>query len=412
MPRHLRWFSPVILAVLLSSCGGSNGRSGGLISGDSPPATPAGTDGGVQPVQSSGPCDGLAPSPPGPPVTVQSTLALSAAALGALGDGAGNVLTGSESKFGSRGYLIYSPDGRLLAGQGFPPQGGGLSIPLASGFAGIASLGFGEDPALLAVLPDGGVLQLRSGGQAVADPRGGLVLFADGVLTAYDDELNPRWASSLALPSQQGVHGLAVDVTGNVLVLLGMSARVFDLGGLWVDAAGHPGMAFLISAGVVIDEDSFSLAPDVRGGLFLWHRACRGPAPCTSEWRGRYPALSTTLDAAPGWLSSRPLAAVTPLLGKTAYALAGLPVPECAFEVVTADGVSCGVADFSPALATSPVGPTNLMANAGSGPPCRAVLNIGRDGTVLSLRSRDTGLPCASESECPVSYDWFPAYFR
>ena len=397
MSRHLRWFAPVIIAVLLSSCGGT---------------APAGPDAGVRPVQSSGPCDGLAPSPPGRPVTVRNTLALSAGALGALGDGAGNVLTGSESKFGSVGYRIYSPDGGLLAAQGFPPEGGGLSIPLASGFAGIASLAFGDNPTLLRVLPDGGVTVLPNSGIAVADPRGGLVLFGDGVLTAYDDELNPRWAASLTLPSQQQVHGLTVEVTGNVLVLLGMNARVFDLGGLWVDAAGHPGMAFLIAPGVVIDEDSFSLAPDVRGGLFLRHRACRGSAPCSSEWQGRYPALSTTLEAAPGWLSSRPLAALVPLEGKTAYAVAGLPVPDCAFEVVTADGVSCGFADFSAALATSPIVPANLMANAGSGSPCRAVLNIGRDGTVLSLRSRDTGLPCTSDSECPVSYDWFPGYFR
>ena len=412
MSRPLRWFAPVVIAVLLSSCGGSNGHSSGVVSGGSPPTAPAGPDAGTQPVQSSNPCDGLVPSPPGRPVTVKSSLALSAGALGALGDGEGNVLTGSESKFASVGYRIYSSDGRPLADQGFPPEGGGLTIPLASGFAGIARLTFADNFTLLRVLPDGGVTVLPNSGVAVADPRGGLVLFGDGVLTAYDDALNPRWAASVPLPSQQQVFGMAVDVTGNVLLLLGMNAHVFDLGGFWVDAAGNPGMAFLVAPGVVIDEDSFSLAPDVRGGLFLWHRACRGTAPCTSEWQGRYPALATTLEAAPGWLSSRPLVALRPLEGKTAYALTGIPVPECAFEVVTADGVSCGFADFSAALATSALMPANLLANAGAGFPCRAALNIGRDGTVLSLRSRDTGLPCTSDSQCPVLYDWFPGYFR
>jgi hypothetical protein len=348
---------------------------------------------------------------------VKGTLPLSAGALGPLGDGEGNVLTGSASNLGSQGYRINSPDGRPLADQDFPPYRGGLTIPLASGFAGIASLAYGDNPTLLRVLPDGGVTILPNSGVAVADPRGGLVLFGDGVLTAYDDELNPRWAAALPLPSSQVVNGLAVDVTGNVLVLLGMNAKVFDLGGLWVDAAGHPGMAFQITKGVVIDEDSFSLAPDVRGGLFLSHRACRGTAPCISEWQGRYPALSTTLEAAPGWLGSRPLAALSPLQGKAAYALGtlaaeGRPVPECAFEVVTADGVSCGFADFSAALAISNVPPVNPMADAGAGSPCRAVLNIGRDGTVLSLRTRETGLTCTSDSECPVSYDWFPGYFH
>ena len=390
-------------------CGGSNGHSTGAVSG-----TPPAPDGGA----SSNSCDGLRPVPPGQPFSVKSTLPYYIGTVRPLGDGEGNVLTGTLGRFGSVGYGIYSRDAQLIGMANFPPQAGELIVPLASGFAGVGFLsgGPGTPRSLLEVMPDGGVrnvVAVNSGGGVSPDPRGGLVLFANDVLTAYDDALNPRWVSSLPLLENQALHDLAVDVGGNVLILFGTAGRVFDLMGSWVDAAGHPGTPFPVASGVIIDQDSFVLAADARGGFFLWHQACPGAgAPCTSQWQGRYPVLSPTPEAAPAWLSSRPLAALRLIHGNTAYAVTGAPVPACAFEVVTAEGVSCGLADFSAALAGSPAIETPLTANSGTTPGCSAALTTGRDGTVLSLRSRDTGGPCNDTGDCPVSYDWFPGYFR
>jgi hypothetical protein len=352
---------------------------------------------------------------------VKETLPIPIDALNPLGDGEGNVLTGVVSGRGALGYKIYTRNGQLIGEAGLGPPNEGFTISLSSGFAGVGFLSAapGTLPALVRVMPDGGVqniaaLQAQTGVTA-ADPRGGLVLLADDVLTAYDDEMIPRWALPLPVPGLPGVFlpALGVDVAGNVLILFGATARVYDLQGLWVDAAGNPGTTFLVAPQLVIDENEFRLTPDVRGGLFLWHQFCPDTgAPCTSEWQSRYPALSTSPEQVPDWLSSKPFVTLRLLKGTTAYALAGAPVPACAFEVATADGVSCGVADFSGALASSPPVVAHLTANAGGTPACRAALEIGRDGTVLSVRSRATGVPCSETGDCPVSWDWFPAYFR
>jgi hypothetical protein len=351
---------------------------------------------------------------------VKETLPIPIDALNPLGDGEGNVLTGVVTGRGALGYQIYTRNGQLIGGAGFSPPNVGLTISLSSGFAGVGFLSGapGALPTLVRVMPDGGVqtiAALQTLGVTAADPRGGLVLLEGDVLTAYDDEMIPRWASRLPVPDLPGfyVPALGVDVAGNVLILFGAYARVYDLQGWWVDAAGHPGTTFPVTPQVVIDENWFLLTPDVRGGLFLWHQFCpdTGP-PCTSEWQSRYPALSSAPEQVPDWLSSKPFVTLRLLKENTAYALAGAPVPACAFEVATADGVSCGVADFSGALASSPPVAANLTANTGGTPACRAALEIGRDGTVLSVRSRATGVPCSELGDCPVSYDWFPGYFR
>jgi hypothetical protein len=78
--------------------------------------------------------------------------------------------------------------------------------------------------------------------------------------------------------------------------------------------------------------------------------------------------------------------------------------------VLTADGMSCGFADFDARLAGFNSPAAQLMANTGANPPCHSALDVGRDGTVLSLTAERT--MCDSQGHCPVSYDWFPAYFR
>ena len=116
-------------------------------------------------------------------------------------------------------------------------------------------------------------------------------------------------------------------------------------------------------------------------------------------WGARYPPLSTVAEPLPAWLSPRPEAVLHLIKERTAYAVGGAPLPACAFEVLAADGTSCGLADFSAALAGS-----------GSGPPCKRVLDVGRDGTVISVGPAP-GNGC-SPPGCPVLFDWFPAYFR
>jgi hypothetical protein len=84
-------------------------------------------------------------------------------------------------------------------------------------------------------------------------------------------------------------------------------------------------------------------------------------------------------------------------------------VPGCALEVLTADGTSCGFAEFSASLAGSAQRAALVTANTGSGPPCQRDLNVGRDGTVISV-GRATGNACSPF--CAVLWDWFPAFFR
>ena len=413
---HSVW--PVIGVLLLVGCGNSKRDSTDTVSGTSP--TPAlSPDAGP----SSNPCDGLRPSPPEQPVTFQETLSISFAALGPLADGQGNVLTGTAGGFGQLGYSIYAPDGGFLGGAAFPPQQlSGLTVPLASGFAGVVLLLGG--PALVRMTPDGGVqaiAALNDFGVTAADPRGGLVLLTPNALTAYDDEMRPRFTLPLQLAGALNAQ-LGVDVAGNILMLFGANAAVYDLIGLWVDAAGNPGMPFPVVQQVTIDENTFSVAPDVRGGLYLWHEVCHlgpgGGPPCTSQWERRYAPLSTSPEPAPDWLASRGGAKTFPLVGPTpklrlihdqsGYALTGAPEPACAIEVLTADGTSCGFADFAARLASVTTPAAQWVANSGANPPCRSALDVGRDGTVLSL----SDAPCINDSDCPVSYDWFPAYFR
>ena len=403
MAGHLPSVWPVICVALLFGCGDSKRDSTAGVSGTSPDA------GG-----NSNPCDGLRPGPPGQPVTFKETLSISSGSLSPLGDGQGNVLTGTEGGFGQLGYSIYTPDGRLLGGAAFPPAGGGsvLSVPLASGFAGVVPSLSG--PVLVRVMPDGGVenvVSVLTGGVTAADPRGGLVLVTSDALTTYDDDMRLRFTLPLQLPGVQPGQ-LGVDVAGNILILFGANARVYDLNGLWVDAGGNPGTVFPVAQQVIIDENVFSLAPDIRGGLFLWHQVCPGGPgsgiQCTSQWQRRYAALSTSPESAPGWLSSRPTPKLGLIHGQSGYALTGAPVPPCAFEVLTAEGMSCGFADFDARLASLTSPAAQLIANAGANPPCHSALDIGRDGTVLSL----TRISCIDNSHCPVSYDWFPAYFR
>ena len=210
-----------------------------------------------------------------------------------------------------------------------------------------------------------------------------------------------------------GLAQLGVDVGGNILILFGANARVYDLMGLWVGPDGSPGTAFPVAKQLEIEENFFSLAPDLRGGLFLWHQVCPlSGVPCTSQWERRYAALSTSSEPVPGWLSARATAGIHLIHRQSGYALTGALVPACAFEVLTADGVSCGFADFGAQLASLTTPEAELVENSGAAPPCRSALDVGRDGTVLSLSARFTGLPCINNDDCPVSYDWFPAYFR
>jgi hypothetical protein len=336
------------------------------------------------------------------------------------------VLTGTEGEFGQLGYSVYAPDGGFLGRADFPPQQpSGLTVQLASGFAGVVLLLTG--PALVRMTPDGGVdniAALDDFGVTAADPRGGLVLLTANALTAYDDEMRPRFTLPLQLPG--ALRGqLGVDVAGNILVLFGANALVYDLSGLWVDAAGNPGMAFPVEQQVRIDEDDFSLAPDIRGGLFLWHQVClvspSSGVQCTSQWERRYAPLSTSPEPAPAWLASRggaktfsvgPTPKLKHIHGQSGYALTGAPGPACAVEVLTADGMSCGFADFDARLASFTSPAAQRIAKTGANPPCRSVLDVGRDGTVLSLSTESTGLSCINNDDCPVSYDWFPAYFR
>lgn len=413
---HSVW---LVIFVVLFGCGTSKRDSIGAVSG--PSSTPiASPDAGG----SSNPCDGLRPGPPEQPVTFKETLFLSSAAFFHLADAEGNVLLGTAGGFGQLGYSIRAPDGGLLGTADFAPeQQNGLTVPLASGFAGVLQR---SGPDLVRVTPDGGVqdmARLNDFGVTAADPRGGLVLLTADALTAYDDDMRQRFTLPLQLPGALQAE-LGVDVAGNILILFGANARVYDLKGLWVDAAGNPGTSFSIAQQVVVDENTFSLAPDVHGGLFLWHQVCLISASdqCTSQWERRYAPLSTSPEPAPDWLAARggvktfPLAGPTPEIrlihGQSGYALFGAPEPDCAVEVLTADGMSCGFADFAAQLAsfTSPV--ADLTANSGASPPCHSTLDIGRDGTVLALDAQRTTPPCDNQGACPVSYDWFPAYFR
>jgi hypothetical protein len=260
-------------------------------------------------------------------------------------------------------------------------------------------------------MPDGGVEDVAALKDAVAftaaDPRGGLVLLTPTALTAYDDHMQMRFTVPLQLSGVQPGQ-LAVDVAGNTLILFGVNAFVYDLQGVWVDAAGNPGTPFPVAQQLRVDENVFSLAPDIQGGLFLWHQGCPvGGSQCTSQWR-RYAALSASPEPAPDWLSSRPAPKLRLIHDQSGYALTGVPLPACAFEVLTSAGVSCGFADFSARLPGFAAPLPRLKAKTGGHPPCHSTLDIGRDGTVLSLT--DEG--CNSQGECPVSYDWFPAYFR
>ena len=392
----------VVGVVLLCGCGNAKPDSIGGLSGPSPPGVSPDAGG------TSNPCDGLRPGPPGQPVTVKVPLNGRFSALSPLADGQGNVVTGTAGASN-----IYAADGGFLGRASFlafQPNGFGLTVPLASGFAGAILAVNG--PALVRVTPGGGVQDIAALNDFVAlttaDPRGGLVLFTPTALTAYDDEMRSRFMLPLQLPGVQPGQ-LGVDVAGNTLILFGANAFVYDLNGIWVDAAGNPGMAFPVAQQLRIDENVFSLAPDVQGGLFLWHQVCPGGGShCTSEWE-RYAALSSSPEPAPDWLSSRPAPNLRLIHGQSGYALTGAPLPACAFEVLTATGMSCGFADFAPQLASSDASAPHFTANATGGrPPCHAALDIGRDGTVLSLT--DEG--CNAQGECPVSYDWFPAYFR
>jgi hypothetical protein len=407
---HSVW---LVIFVLLLGCGNSKGDSStGAVSG--PSSTPtASPDAG----QLSNPCDGLRPGPPGQPVTFKETLFLSSGPLIPLADGEGNVLIGTAGGFGQLGYRIHAPDGGFLGRADFPPQQpSGLTVSLASGFAGVV-LRLGE-LALARVTPDGGIANIAAVngvGVTAADPRGGLVLLTPDALTAYDDEMRQRFTLPLQLPGVS-LATLGVDVSGNVFILFGANARVYDLQGLWVDGLGNAGAPFLVAQQIIVDENEFSLVPDVRGGLLLWHQNCPGSlgsgVPCTSQWERRYAALSTSPEPVPDWLSSRPTPNLTLIHGQTGYGLTGAPVPACAVEVLTADGTSCGFADFDARLASFTSPAAQWMANTGTNPPCHSGLSIGRDGTVLSLTAERTNPPCDNQGECPVSYDWFPAYFR
>lgn len=421
--RHAIGFGFVLL---LFGCGGSKRDSISAVSGASPiPAAspmPAATpDAGG----SSNPCDGLRPGPPDQPVTFKETLAISQGAMSPLGDGQGNVLIGTAGGFGQLGYSIHAPDGGVLGSADFPPsQTASLTVPLASGFAGIIRLPFMNGPSLIRMTPDGGIQNAAAAneqGHTAADPRGGLVLLTADALTSYDDDLSPRFTVPLQLTSV-GLAQLGVDVTGNILVLFAanVNAGMYDQMGFWVDRDGHQGTAFPVEEQLVIDENIFALAPDVRGGLFLWHSICdfAGTDMCTSQWERRFPPLSTSPEPAPEWLASRggattfPLVGPTPKLelihGQSGYALTGVPQPACGFEVVTADGVSCGVIDFSSRLSNLTSSGALLIAKTGGHPACHSSLDVGRDGTVLSTST----VPCIDNDNCPVSYDWFPGYFR
>jgi hypothetical protein len=221
--------------------------------------------------------------------------------------------------------------------------------------------------------------------------------------------MRPRFTLPLQLPT--AALAVGVDVAGDTLILFGAKghSQVDDVAGLWVDANGNPKTVFTVAPQVMIGEHVFSLAPDLDGGLFLWHEVCPfSGAPCTFQWERRYAALSTSAEPAPSWLSSRPTLTLRLIHGQSGYAMTGAPVAACAFEVLTADGMSCGFADFGPRLPSLSSPGAHLIAKTGGHPPCHSTLDVGRDGTVLSI----SRIPCSDSEHCPISYDWFPLYFQ
>jgi hypothetical protein len=404
---------------------GSEASSDG---GSAPPDAGGPNQGGDQSSTDAGTaaCGDLLPGEPGAPVIHRSEF-VPPHDVGETSttDQRGNVLVAVATHFDLVELFILDPAGALLS---HPPESTGASsfgrtaIGVAEGFIGaqnIDSASFGEFPShrVVKLFPDGGTKQTPSGaglGSQGEDPRGGMVVLVSETktLTAYDQDLDPRWDTPLPISDWSPVSNalrlpVGVDTGGNSLVLFPRdpTAPADGVMGIWTDSQGHPGGAF--ETGELGPASCLRLTTSLTGGLFLQNLGC----PPHQDAPGTFVSSFHSLDSHPGpvaeWLVQRPGIELRPIRGGAGYAAIGGPTGPgaCFLEVLTRDGHSCGHVDFERSIAGSAL---RRGFNTGSSPRIFCDLSVGTDGTVIA-RTEELE---PTQGLLRFNWHWWPAFFR
>ncbi|HET6983189.1 MAG TPA: hypothetical protein VFI53_13670 [Myxococcaceae bacterium] len=251
---------------------------------------------------------------------------------------------GYEGGMGSYGVILDDDRG---SGRGYGPPGYAV-VPLAGGSVAVLSFSLFPDcgqksQMLLQRIPDDG-----------SGPAGTPLL--------------------LGCYAERPTVLLAANGSGSVLVVFSNDGA----GGpdaLWMDDDFHVVQRFTNPELSSVE----AVAPLIDGSFVLRVQG---------RWTYRIPAGSTSLEAAPCWLTQRPGTDLEMVRGRSAYVLRPVAAGGCdgAIEVFTPEGQSCGT-----------VGP---LGDANEG---RCDLAIGRDGTVSrSAEALDAG--AGQPRECALRF--------
>ncbi|RPH67084.1 MAG: hypothetical protein EHM78_22265 [Myxococcaceae bacterium] len=340
-------------------------------------------------------------------------------------DQQGNVLVAVSTHFDLVELFILDPAGVLLS---HPPEATGASsfgraaIGVAEGFIGVQNIdsaSFGEFPShrVLKLFPDGGTKQTAFDtglGSQGEDPRGGMVVLVSETktLTAYDQDLEPRWETQLPITDWNPVSNalrlpVGVDTGRNSLVLFphDPSAPGAGVMGIWTDSQGHPGAVF--DTGQSGPPSCLRFTTSLTGGLYLQNLGCAPHQDTPGKFVSSFQPLDQDPGPVPEWLGQRPGIELRPIRGGAGYAAIGGPAGPgaCLIEVLTPDGHSCGHVDFERSVAGSAF---RRGSNAGPSSRIFCDLSVGPDGTVIA-RTEEVE---PTQGLLRFNWHWWPAFFR
>jgi hypothetical protein len=316
----------------------------------------------------------------------------------ATADGSGNVIVLADHDYQHHETLatVLTPEGAQLntyRGHRFRPVG------QLSGFVGVNLISYA--PYWVTALSHTGTViqetppKLTSYSEQAEDPTGGIVLFVDDTLIAYDATGNVRW--STAVPIRGYLRALGVDRRGQTLILADGDARFGPgtLEGFWVDHSGQAGAPFL-AAQKPANKFWFELYPQVGSGLFLLVRDfASGKA--VADWIAAFASLQPSSSPPPAWLASRPNTTLHMTHGGKGYAMLPLSRESAegcssAIEVIAPSGESCTTVRFSGTSTACPGSETW----------------VGYDGTVI----QSVPGSCDEVGHCSCNWKWWPGFFR